>query len=684
MPVIGLAACLPRLWRRRPGGGMRIVGKALVVLASLCAMSGWVDVAMASPGCSAVRQNADGTTPPGTGFIKGDTITLTIVNNSGNASLSLTDRTSGLTLAGPTGTGFTYVVPADTSHTLQFGGIVNIPPDVVDGHCTPAPAPTVSSVSPNTGSVIGGTSVVVTGTGFTFATAVTFGGIAAASFTVNSGTQITAVVPAHAAGAVDVAVTNNVGSSALSAGFTYTNASTSVTLTSSPNPSQSRQAVTFSASVASGGGTPSGTMTFSDGGVALGTVALTGGIATLTTSALSVGTHSITATYNGGAGFTGAASAALAQVVSVPADSTKLRSMQIVATKTVAQISGQAISGAIDGAIADGFSDNPSPVMSNGDGMRFNFAAADDDGGKRGPFEAMRARPGDRVDDAFSALAYAGGAPPVTKAPPRVMQRDWQAWIDVRGAGIHNNSGTANDLSGDQINVTAGLTRKLTPDFLFGVLVGYENFRYTSDYLTARLRGDGWTGGAYLGWRFWERLRLDVAVAYTGLDYSATAGTAAASLPGRRVLVSGGLTGNYRLADVDLEPSARVYALWEHQDGYTDSLGTAQTDRNFSSGRASTGLKATRSWMIASDLTVAPYAGIYADYYFSKDGTDTSGLSAVATVPLVVLQSWSARATSGVTMTFAGGPRVSIGGEVGGLGRDYTLWSAKAQAGFPF
>ena len=41
----------------------------------------------------------------------------------------------------------------------------------------------------------GGTSVTITGTNFTGATAVTFGGIAATSFTVNSATQITAVAP---------------------------------------------------------------------------------------------------------------------------------------------------------------------------------------------------------------------------------------------------------------------------------------------------------------------------------------------------------------------------------------------------------------------------------------------------------------------------------------------------------
>ncbi len=59
----------------------------------------------------------------------------------------------------------------------------------------PPPVPALGSFSPTTGPI--GTSVTITGFGFTGATAVQFGGVGA-SFTVNSLTRITATVPAGA------------------------------------------------------------------------------------------------------------------------------------------------------------------------------------------------------------------------------------------------------------------------------------------------------------------------------------------------------------------------------------------------------------------------------------------------------------------------------------------------------
>lgn len=96
---------------------------------------------------------------------------------------------------------------------------------------------------------------------------------------------------------------------------------TTVTLTSSANPSNLGQAVTFTAAVttnAPGSGTPTGTVTFLDGATLLATVALdAAGHASFTavSFALTAGSHTITARYDGDSNFLAATSATLTQVV---------------------------------------------------------------------------------------------------------------------------------------------------------------------------------------------------------------------------------------------------------------------------------------------------------------------------------------------------------------------------------
>ncbi|MDN8548976.1 IPT/TIG domain-containing protein [Microbacterium sp. NM3R9] len=81
----------------------------------------------------------------------------------------------------------------------------------------------IDEVSPGSGPEAGGNTVVITGDCFTGATGVTFGGIPATSFTVDSATQITAVVPAGTAGAVDVAVigAGDCGTAEIPDGYEY-------------------------------------------------------------------------------------------------------------------------------------------------------------------------------------------------------------------------------------------------------------------------------------------------------------------------------------------------------------------------------------------------------------------------------------------------------------------------------
>jgi len=86
----------------------------------------------------------------------------------------------------------------------------------------PAVAPTATGIAPPRGGVAGGTAVTITGTSFVVGqTTVTVGGTAATSVVVTSPTSLTAVTPAHGAGAADVVVTTPAGSATLSSGFTY-------------------------------------------------------------------------------------------------------------------------------------------------------------------------------------------------------------------------------------------------------------------------------------------------------------------------------------------------------------------------------------------------------------------------------------------------------------------------------
>ncbi len=76
---------------------------------------------------------------------------------------------------------------------------------------------------------------------------------------------------------------------------------TTTTLSASNSTPALGQPVTFTADVAAvspGGGTPSGTVTFSANGTTLGTASVQGGVATFTTSSLAAGSDSITASYS--------------------------------------------------------------------------------------------------------------------------------------------------------------------------------------------------------------------------------------------------------------------------------------------------------------------------------------------------------------------------------------------------
>lgn len=125
-----------------------------------------------------------------------------------------------------------WISPAEFSTTLTENTYLgfftlNTAGELIFTPASAAAAPTISGFAPTSGPA--GTSVVITGTDFTGATAVTFNGAAASAFTVDSATQVTATVPAGA-GTGKIAVTAPGGTATSAADFTFLAPAPAITL----------------------------------------------------------------------------------------------------------------------------------------------------------------------------------------------------------------------------------------------------------------------------------------------------------------------------------------------------------------------------------------------------------------------------------------------------------------------
>ncbi len=146
----------------------------------------------------------------GTGFVPGATVKFSTVGASLPATFVSATRLTAKAPAHAAGTVHVLVTtPAGTSAATNadlyaYG------------------APTISSLSPTSGSTAGGNTVTINGNGFVPGATVKFGTTASPLVTLVSSTQVKATAPAHAGGTVDVRVTTPAGTSTATSADHYT------------------------------------------------------------------------------------------------------------------------------------------------------------------------------------------------------------------------------------------------------------------------------------------------------------------------------------------------------------------------------------------------------------------------------------------------------------------------------
>ena len=186
-------------WARGNGNNVIVVGR-LTATTSVDPTSGTTYTANSAFGTA-------GTTTGTGNFVvyngSGTTVNVTGLTNNSNYTFTVYEYNT---------TGTCYKVPGSASPVTATLVVA---------------APTITSFTPVSACASSGSTVVITGTGFTGASAVTFGGTAATAFTVNSATQITATVGAGTTGKIGVTTS---GGTATSTGNFTVNALPTITI----------------------------------------------------------------------------------------------------------------------------------------------------------------------------------------------------------------------------------------------------------------------------------------------------------------------------------------------------------------------------------------------------------------------------------------------------------------------
>jgi Domain of unknown function (DUF4082)/IPT/TIG domain len=163
-----------------------------------------------------------------------------------NAPLhALADGTSGAN--GAYNAGSSGFPTSDYESTNYWVDVVFTPSSSTTTTTSSGSSVTISSVSPASGPVSGGTLVTINGSGFASGASVSFGGANASSVNFISSTQLTAVTPAGSAGSVSVTVTNSdPGTASLASGFDYVANPTVTGVSPSSGPASGGTTVTIS------------------------------------------------------------------------------------------------------------------------------------------------------------------------------------------------------------------------------------------------------------------------------------------------------------------------------------------------------------------------------------------------------------------------------------------------------
>ena len=197
-----------------PGGNFTVGGSTLVV------KGGNVGIGTAAPGARLDVQGMD--TQAYNLTVGTSTAYSMVVSTNGKVGIGTTNPIANFEVAGEIKLGYSASSCASgTAGTLRwYDGHISVCNGSNWRQLDNQPPPTITSITPASGIVTGGTVITIIGTGFNLGLEFTIGGAAATGIALTGTTQVTAVTPAHTAGAQELKITNSDGQY-ITGTFTY-------------------------------------------------------------------------------------------------------------------------------------------------------------------------------------------------------------------------------------------------------------------------------------------------------------------------------------------------------------------------------------------------------------------------------------------------------------------------------
>ncbi|WP_350334594.1 choice-of-anchor D domain-containing protein [Coralliovum pocilloporae] len=280
------------------------------------------------------------------------------------------------------------------------------------------------------------------------------------------------------------------------------------------------------------------------------------------------------------------------------------------------------------------------------------------------------------LEETFATLAFDEGQ--VDGKQGGAVQSGFDFWAKGTYAAVENGSSES-----ENGIFFAGVDYRFRDDALIGLMGQLDISDEENTVANTSADGIGWMVGPYAVVRLHDNLYLDGRATY-GQSYNQVnaLGLFSDDFDTQRVLIQGGLTGDFDMGPLNVNPFLKVTYFWEEQESYTDTLGNLIPSQDFDLGRLEFGPRVSYDIQGEDDYIMSLFMSLSGIYDFNELRDDTATTASLTSSS----DSVRARIEAGAAVLFStNNIRVTGEGFYDGIGvRDFEAYGGSLSVNVPF